>query len=101
MLLASSASLNEVFGVLVHGWPKESTLPDLGLSTVYTIVSTIRCCMTFLNDSHSFRCGYTSSQHAINTNSIEVRIIPQVTSTFVDQLLLVFSWWYIPATIKF
>ena len=45
----------------VHGWPKESALPDLGLSTVYTTVSPIWCHMTFLNDSYSFGYGYTSS----------------------------------------
>ena len=83
MLLASSASSNEVFGVLVHGWPKESTLPDLGLSMVYTSVPH-KVLTTFLNDSYSFGCGYTSSQQAISTNSVEVRIIPQVVSTFID-----------------
>jgi len=31
-----------------------------------------------------------------SAQTLEVRIIPQVMSTFVDQLLLVFSWWYIP-----
>ena len=100
MVLASSAFSDEVFGVLVHGWPKESALPDLGLSMVYTIVSPMWCRMTFLNNSHSFSCGYTSSQQAISTNSVEVRIIPQVASTFVDQLLLIFPCWYISCNHK-
>ena len=48
-MLESSAFSDEVFGVLVNGWPKESALLDLGLSTVYTIVFPIRCRMTLLN----------------------------------------------------
>ena len=65
-------------------------------SWVRNKVSPIWCYMALLNDPCFFSCWYTPSQQAIRTNSVEVWIIPQVESTFIDQLFLVFSWWYIP-----
>ena len=64
-------------------------------SWVRNKVSPIWCYMALLNDPCFFSCWYTPSQQAIRTNSVEVWIIPQVESTFIDQLFLVFSWWYI------
>jgi hypothetical protein len=41
MFLASDTSSDKLFYILVHHWPEESTLLDLGMCTKYSIVSSI------------------------------------------------------------
>jgi hypothetical protein len=47
LILALPAPPNEFFGVVIHGWPVESTLPDLGLCAEHSIMASIWCRMTF------------------------------------------------------
>jgi hypothetical protein len=59
MLLAVLTSPNKVFGVYIHGRPIESTLPNLRLRAKYAIMSSVWCCMAFLNNIDPFYCGNT------------------------------------------
>jgi hypothetical protein len=65
LILALLAPSNEFFGVVLHGWIVESTLPDLGLCAEHSIMASVWSRMTFLDDLPSFSCGYTSPQQTI------------------------------------
>jgi hypothetical protein len=50
--------------------------------------------MTFFEDLDCFIHWYTSSQHAIITDSIMIWLVPKVHSAFLDELFLICPWWY-------
>src|SRR6185312_1579302 len=54
MFLASSTSSDKFFCILAHHWPEESALPDLGMCTECSVVSSIGRRMTSFYDF----CGF-------------------------------------------
>jgi hypothetical protein len=92
MLLASDASSNKLFCILVHRWSEESAMPDLGVCTECSIVSSIGWCMTSLYDLCGFNHWDTSSWQVISADSIEVRVIPQVGTTLMLEFSPILPW---------
>jgi hypothetical protein len=60
MLLASDTSYDKLFCILIHHWLEESALPDLGMCTEWSIVSSIGWCMTSIYDLCGFNHWDTS-----------------------------------------
>jgi hypothetical protein len=60
MFLASNASSDKLLCILVYHWPEESTLPNLSMRMECSIMSSIRWCMTPLDDFHGFSHRDTS-----------------------------------------
>jgi hypothetical protein len=65
MLLTRSASSDKVLRVFIHGWSKESTLPNFCIYLECPIVSSIGWWVTTFNDFDSFFSWYTSSEHTL------------------------------------
>jgi hypothetical protein len=51
--------------------------------------------MASFDNLDAFFCRYTSFEQAIRADSEEVRLIPYVEMTFIDELPFVLPWWYI------
>ena len=92
MFLASSTSSDKFFCILVHRWPEESALPDLGMCTECSVVSSIGRCMISFYDLCGFNIWDTSPQQPIGTDSVEVRVIPQVGTTEMLEFSFVLPW---------
>jgi hypothetical protein len=52
------------------------------------------------NDLDAFFYRYTPSEQAVRADSKEVRFIPYMEMTFIDELPFVFPWWYITCNHK-
>jgi hypothetical protein len=60
--LALPTPPDEFLSVLIHRQLEESTLPDFGLGAEYSIVASVWCRVTFLDDLQSFYRRYTPPQ---------------------------------------
>jgi hypothetical protein len=62
LILALLTPPNEFFGVIIHRRSIESTLPDFGLCAEYSVMTSVWCRVTFLNDLPSINYWYASPQ---------------------------------------
>jgi hypothetical protein len=60
--LALSTPPDKFLSVLIHRRPEESTLPDFGLCVEYSVVASVWCRVTFIDDLQSFCHRYTPPQ---------------------------------------
>jgi hypothetical protein len=89
--LTCSTPLDEILRVFIHGWPEKSTLPDFCMSAECPIMSSIWWWVASFNDLDSFFSWYTPFEESVWANSKEVRLIPYMVTTLINELSFVLS----------
>jgi hypothetical protein len=95
--LALLTTPDEFLGVLIQHRldSEESTLLDFGLCAEYSVVASVWCRVTFLDDLQSFCRQYTPSQQVVRAYPVKIWVIPKVTSAFDLKFSPILPRWYI------
>jgi hypothetical protein len=70
------------------------------MSIEYPIMSSILWWVTLLNNLNDFLDRHTPSEQSISIDSEEVRWIPYVETTFINEFSFLFPWWYMTCNHK-